>query len=225
MTLSDGDVRNVYLLGAGGHASVLLDLLLLLGIPLKGVVDRLMKTGDSWQGIPVTGDDETFLRTVAPEEAVLVNGLGANPDCGPRNRLYDLFKENGYTFLTLSHPSAVLSKRTVLQEGTAVMAVAVLQSGVSIGENVVVNTRAAIDHDCTIEKGAFISPGATLCGNVLVREGAFIGAGAVLLPGVEIGAWSVIGAGALVTRSVEAGVVAIGSPAKKIRDTGFLGGI
>jgi len=42
---------------------------------------------------------------------------------------------------------------------------------------------------------------------------------------VEIGAWSVIGAGALVTRSVEAGVVAIGSPAKKIRDTGFPGGI
>ena len=65
------------------------------------------------------------------------------------------------------------------------MAGAILQSGVTIGENSVVNTRASIDHHCLIESGVFISPGVVLCGGVSVEEGAFIGAGAVILKMLE----------------------------------------
>ena len=45
-----------------------------------------------------------------------------------------------------------------------------------------------------------------------------MGAGVTVLPGVSIGARSVIGAGSVVTRSIPEDVVAVGNPAKVIRD-------
>jgi len=216
MTVSANESRRVFLLGAGGHASVVLDLLLLLGSAPEGVIDKTQPPGGTWQGIPVLGDDSFFLETIPPGDALLINGLGANPDCGARNRLYGLFKKRGYAFLTLRHPSAVISERCLLREGAVIMAGAVVQSGTSIGENVVVNTSASIDHDCLIEDGAFISPGAVLCGSVAVRNGAFIGAGAVLLPGVEIGAGATVGAGTVVTGNVLPGRTVVGVPAREL---------
>jgi len=54
--------------------------------------------------------------------------------------------------------------------------------------------------------------------SVVIGENVWIGANVVILPGVEIGDHSVIGAGAVVTHSIPAGKVAVGSPAKVIKD-------
>lgn len=206
--------RRILLLGAGGHASVLHDLLLALGLPPHGVIDRKLNAGDLWEGLPVLGDDD-LLSTLPPEEYVLVNGLGASPDCAPRNALYARFAGEGFSFLSPAHPSAVLAHNIALRAGCQIMAGAVLQSGVEVGENSVINTRASIDHHCRIGPGAFISPGAVLCGGVTVEDGAFIGAGAVLLPGVRVGERAVVGAGAVVLRNVLRDSKVAGNPARK----------
>jgi maltose O-acetyltransferase len=52
---------------------------------------------------------------------------------------------------------------------------------------------------------------------VTLGPGCYIGAGAIILAGVEIGERSVIGAGAIVTRSVPSFTVAVGSPARALR--------
>lgn len=52
---------------------------------------------------------------------------------------------------------------------------------------------------------------------VVLKRGCWIGANVTLLPGVEIGENSVIGAGSVVTKSVPAGFLAVGNPAKVIR--------
>jgi acetyltransferase-like isoleucine patch superfamily enzyme len=53
---------------------------------------------------------------------------------------------------------------------------------------------------------------------VVIEEGADIGVGAIILPGVTIGRGAQIGAGAVVTRDVPAFAVAVGSPAKVLRE-------
>ncbi len=201
------------LLGAGGHASVLHDMLLALGYPPKGVIDATLEAGATWESLPVLGDDD-LLATFSPEEFALVNGLGASPNCIPRNRLYERFRTQGFFFPPLVHPSAVLAHNVVLHPGCQIMAGAILQSGVIIGENSVINTRASIDHHCSVASGVFISPGAVLCGNVSIGEGAFIGAGAVLLPGISVGEGSIVGAGAVVLKNVAKNSKVTGSPAK-----------
>jgi sugar O-acyltransferase (sialic acid O-acetyltransferase NeuD family) len=203
----------VLILGAGGHASVALDALLAVGILPRGVIDPVKHPGETWEGIPVLGDDN-FVLSLPREEILLVNGVGVVPGTTLRNDLFRRFRAKGYSFLSLVHPSAVVSPAANLQEGSQVMAGSVLQRNVTVGENVVVNTRAVLEHDCRVEDGSFIGPGAILCGNTRIKEGAFIGAGAVILPGVVVGERAVVGAGAVVIRDVPSFTKVVGNPAR-----------
>lgn len=207
--------KKVFLLGGGGHGRVVLDALLASGVNVAGVLDPDLKVGDQVFGVSVMGGDE-FLDRAAPTDVLLVNGLGANPCVRRRKRLCEDLKARGFSFGAVRHPSAVIGRECGFGEGSQIMAGAVLQSRVRIGDNAVINTRAGVDHDCVTGAHAFVSPGVVLCGNVLVGESAFIGSGAVVLPGIEIGANVVIGAGAVVIKSVPDGWIVAGNPAVKI---------
>lgn len=53
---------------------------------------------------------------------------------------------------------------------------------------------------------------------VRICEGAWIPPGVIILPGVTIGREAVVGAGSVVTKDIPAGCVAVGAPAKVIKD-------
>lgn len=55
---------------------------------------------------------------------------------------------------------------------------------------------------------------------VSVGANVWIGGGAIVCPGITIGDDAVIGAGAVVTKDVPAGVLAVGNPARPVRDAG-----
>lgn len=55
-------------------------------------------------------------------------------------------------------------------------------------------------------------------GSVNIGDGVWIGAGAIVNQGVTIGKHSVVGSGAVVTKDVPANTVAVGVPAKVIKD-------
>ncbi|MFJ6071148.1 sugar O-acetyltransferase [Streptomyces sp. NPDC093065] len=53
---------------------------------------------------------------------------------------------------------------------------------------------------------------------IVVGDNVWLGGGAIVLPGVTIGDNAVIGAGAVVTKDVPANVVAVGNPARPVRN-------
>lgn len=53
---------------------------------------------------------------------------------------------------------------------------------------------------------------------ITIGDNVWLGGGAIVLPGVTIGNNSVIGAGAVVTRDVPANSVAVGNPARVVRE-------
>ena len=53
---------------------------------------------------------------------------------------------------------------------------------------------------------------------VEIKDGAHIGIGAIIMPGVTIGKGAVIGAGSVVTRDIPDYCVAVGVPAKVIKN-------
>ncbi|GAB3197281.1 sugar O-acetyltransferase [Geodermatophilus arenarius] len=53
---------------------------------------------------------------------------------------------------------------------------------------------------------------------ITIGDNVWLGGGVIVLPGVSIGADTVVGAGSVVTRDLPAGVVAVGNPARVVRE-------
>src|SRR5690625_87950 len=101
-------------------------------------------------------------------------------------------------YLTLIHPTAVISPTAKIGHGTVVMPHALINTNSIIGNHCIVNTGSIIEHDNIIGNYTHVCPNATLTGNVAVGEGVQIGASATVIPGVNIGHWSLVGAGSTV---------------------------
>ena len=73
-------------------------------------------------------------------------------------------------------------------------------------------------HDAVLEDFVRLNPGAVVSGNVTLRRGSTLGTGAVTRQGIEVGAGTYVGAGAAVVTDLPARVVAVGVPARAIKD-------
>ena len=206
--------RPVVLLGAGGHARVVVEMLRRLDAEVLGYVAPAPAQPP---GLPADvgylGDDRAL--GFPPSEVLLANGLGSGETLDRRIEVFSSFVSGGFDFATLVHPSAVVAEDVTLGRGAQIMAGAVLQPGCRVGENAIINTRAVIDHDCTIGAHTHVAPGATLCGGVTVAEAVLVGVGACIRPNISVGGRSVIGAGAAVVSAVGEGKTVLGVPAKE----------
>ncbi|HEX6781231.1 MAG TPA: DapH/DapD/GlmU-related protein [Solirubrobacterales bacterium] len=104
--------------------------------------------------------------------------------------------------------------------------------GVSIGERVSIQTRSYITGGTRIEDDVFVGPGVTLTNDntmnrhgsefefegPLLRRASRIGGGSTLCPGIEVGEEAFVAAGAVVCTDVPARAVAMGVPARVVRE-------
>jgi sugar O-acyltransferase (sialic acid O-acetyltransferase NeuD family) len=197
-----------YVLGAGGHAKVVIACLRDLGHKVVAAFDD---SEDRWNhqvlGVPIVGPLE---RVEELPRCPTVIGIGEN---GVRRSIARRFQLD---WLSLVHPAASIDPTVRLGQGVVVIRGAAVQVDSCLGDHVIVNTAASVDHDCTIGDFAHLAPGVHLAGGVTVGEGSFMGTGAVAVPQVRIGAWTTVGAGGVVIHDLPAHVVAVGVPARFI---------
>lgn len=198
----DADSKNpVIVLGAGGHARVVVDALRVAGRELLGITDPGAEANSLRYGLRVLGGDDIVER-YSPQQVSLANGIGAMPGSDLRERLHVQMKDRGYRFTQVIHPSSVVAEEVELAEGVQIMAGVVIQPGVSLGAATIVNTGASVDHDCWIGDFCHLAPGVTLSGDVEVNRGTHIGTGAVVIEAVVIGRNCVVAAGATLYRDL-----------------------
>lgn len=206
--------KPLIIIGAGDHAKVLLDILLEQGEKVIGLTDLSVKKGTLIYEIPVIGTDEAVLQ-YSSDKIELVNGIGSVKDMSLRKKIFCYFKNKGYSFKTVVHSSAVISKRAILREGVQILAGTIINTEADIGENTIINTKASVDHGCRIEKHCHIAPGSVLSGCVYVGTETHIGTGSSIIQGIKIGSNVLIGAGSVVVKDVSDNVTVFGVPAKK----------
>lgn len=194
------------IIGAGGHAKVVIDLIQSCGGTIKGIVDS-DKTlwGSALLGLPILGGDDLILEHDT-NDIVLANGIGTAAKRGDtgldiRTRIYNDFTAKTYNFPALIHPASTISGHAEIKGGAQIMAGSIVQVSAIIGENTIINTRASIDHDSTIGAHSHIAPGATICGTVNIGEGVYVGAGTVIFQGVNAPDNIVISGGATIRKS------------------------
>lgn len=210
--------RPLIIIGSGGHARVLLDVLIHQPYRILGVTDSNINRCYNvigLFGVAVIGTDDLIFDH-DKDSIYLVNGIGMMPGSSVRQQIYEKFKDLEYTFARVIHPSAILASHVKLADGVQIMAGAVVQTGVIIGENTIINTRVAIDHDSHIGKHVHLAPGTVLSGGVCIGDHTFVGAGTIIIQGIDISDHCIIGAGSVVTRNLPAGSKVMGVPARTL---------
>ncbi len=210
----------VIVIGAGGHAAVLADTLQEAGTEVLGFTDVDVRLHGRFRiGLPILGSDQ-LLASKSPEHLRLVNGLGFVSGSGRRSArslTQQRLEAMGWTFASVIHPGAQISRHAILAKDAQILAGAIVQACAKVGRGSIVNTAALVEHDAVIGDWCHIATGATMCGQTSIGDGCLIGAGAVLRQSVTLGDDTLVGAGAIVLRHSAGSETLCGVPARPLR--------
>lgn len=202
-------MKNVIIIGTGGHAKVIAEIVRSSGDRVIGFIDNFRTKGDIFLGLPVLGSDEDIPDFAEPEVYFFL-GIGSN------QRRAQLASSHKLPWYTAIHPSAVVAPDVIIGSGTVLMPLCVVNPNSVIGEHCIVNTGAIIEHDNRIEDFVHLSPRAALAGKVCVGERTHIGIGACVIDGISIVSDCIIGAGAAVVRDIGLSGTYVGVPARRL---------
>lgn len=203
--------KDIIIIGAGGHAKVIADIIYKYGDNLIGFLDDNL----SLQGKKIYLDKKVIGTTKDIEnynKNYFVIGIGNN---SIRKKINN---ENNLKLYTAIHPSAIIAQDVKIGTGSVIMAGVVINPGTVIGKNCIINTCSSLDHDNLLEDYVHISPGAHLAGTVSVKEKTWIGAGSTIINNITINQNNIIGAGSVVIKNIEEeNGTYVGVPVRKIK--------
>lgn len=201
-------MADVIIIGAGGHARVVADIVLCQGHRVLGFLDD-SPTASGAYGIPLLGPVDSYKEY--PHARFLI-GIGS---AAVRQKLASRLE--GVTWHTAIHPTAVISRLGVtIGEGTVVMANAVVNAGARIGRHCILNSGSIVEHDNDISDYVHISVGAKTAGTVTIGDGTWVGIGATVSNNLTVCGGCMIGAGAVVVKNIDAPGTYVGVPARRM---------
>lgn len=192
-------MKNVVIIGAGGHAHVIADIIRAEGNNLVAFLDDDLSKEDC------TGPISDYVKY---KNCEFIIGIG-NTDT--REEISKL----SLKWHTAIHPSAIVSPSVTIEEGTVVMPRAVINTRSKIGRHCIINTGAIVEHDNIIGNYSHVSVGANLGGTVKIGNKCWIGIGAILKNNISVCDGVTLGAGTVVIKNISESGTYIGVPAKR----------
>ncbi|MDI7659363.1 acetyltransferase [Cronobacter universalis] len=197
--------KPIVLIGGGGHASVVADILKQQGRDIIAIISpNVFSKCSIFNNIDIFEKDEEILR-FNPAQVVLVNAIGVLPGKHIRKKINEYYLEKGYHFESVVSDGAYISPYAKLKPGVQIFTGAIIQAGVIIEDHTIINSGAVIEHDCYIGKYNFVAPRAVICGQCKTEEDVFIGANATVVQSIHLNQGVIIGANALVTKDIFSG--------------------
>jgi len=171
-------------------------------------------------GLPFEGMKNE--KTIIGDESVIRSGtyiyagneIGKRFQTGNKANIRELNKigeDVSIGTLSVVEHRAIISNRVRIHSQAFIPEYTILEEGCWVGPNVVLTNALYPNHPLTKK---------SLKG-VHIECNAKVGANVTILPGVTIGANSLVGAGSVVTKDVGKGVIAVGNPAKVLREVDY----
>lgn len=149
-----------------------------------------------------------------PQEVEIVV---ANGEPFEREVIFNELSEKKYEITTLVDPLANVSTFATLGKGSIVIGYTMINAGVSIGNNVVIQSHCVIGHDIWIDDHTVLSSGFMPSGNIKIGKRVFVGLNTCTIDGVQIGDDSIVSLGSVIYKNVATGMIVMGNPARPIR--------
>lgn len=207
--------KAIVILGSGAQGRISADLCHDMGLTLRGFLDDTKDPGTRVSGLPVLGGFRlAWDGSLGPDVAYTV-ALG---DPFARTELFERLLGAGGEAATIVHPRSFISPSATIGEGAVISPFCYIKAGARIGRFCLLEVGCSVGVDNDLGEGVFLGPSCHLNAGCRIGERSFLGTGTVVIPRQTIGAGAVLGAGATVIQDIPPNKVAVGSPARVIKD-------
>ena len=199
-------MKEVIIIGGGGHAVSILELLNQNNISITGFIDPNENAVISEFGVKCLGNEDNLKELLKFNQHCII-GIGQIKTADKRIHIVEKLSSLSASFPIIKSKKSTVSENSRVGSGTVVFNNAVVNFGALLGSFNIINTSAIIEHGATTEDFVHIAPGAIVLGDCFISEGTFIGAGTVIREGVKIGKNCIIGAGLVIKHNVCDGTI------------------
>ncbi|MGL4393462.1 MAG: acetyltransferase [Fusobacteriaceae bacterium] len=166
--------KNIIIVGAGGHAKVIIDILLKRNSILHEKNNIIFIFDDKYNSqkeeevlkIPMVGSIKDLLKKDL-SDFFLIIAIGNNK---VREKIVKLLPKET-RFLTLIHPTAIIGKDVFIGKGTVVKANVVVSPSTKIGDFCLINSLVSIEQDSVVEDFVHIFPNCSIYGENYIARG------------------------------------------------------
>lgn len=196
-------MEKILILGMGGHAHSVVDVIEREGkYQIAGYIVNDEEVRKKQDDYPIVGKDINLKELYAKGIHYAAIGIGYMGKGILRRKLYEELKGIGYSFPVICDPSAILSRKTKVEEGTFIGKGAIINAGAIVEKMCIINSGAIVEHDCYVKEFSHVAVGTVLCGGVHIGSDAFIGANATVIQDITVGNMCTIGAGEVLRKEM-----------------------
>lgn len=205
-------MNNAVIVGAGGHARVVISLLRECGqVPVAILDAEEPEAGELIMGVPVLSAKTSLLEFSVNKQIDFYIAIGDND---ARLSWWKQLTSQGLSCPNLISPSAKIDIAASLGSGNVICANVFIGPEAIVGSNNIINTGAIIEHEVVIGSHSHFAPGSVIAGRVDISDVCFIGAGSTIIGKIKVSRGIILGAGGVMVRhaDIEDGIY-IGCPA------------
>lgn len=207
--------KPLIIIGAGGYAKILIELVRLSGLyRVEAVIGLESDSQDTILGEKILKGDKYIQEYLDKGINLVAIAIGAYTSNKRRAEIFNYFQEQGFTVVSLIHPSAEISPSVKIGAGAVINAGVIINSDVTIGDDVSIAPGTVIEHEAVINDHVLLSTASTIGAGSVIGNSALLGVASVIIPRVKVGANALVAAGAVVVSDIPDNSRVFGIPAK-----------
>jgi sugar O-acyltransferase (sialic acid O-acetyltransferase NeuD family) len=212
---------NFYIIGAGGLGKQVLNLIQKINadkltFDFKSFVDLQIKEVKCKNKTYGVLHDDKFIEKIEKESEVNIAVATGFPEIN--YKIVQKYKSYNFNYPNIISPNAITNDLSFSdKKGNILLDGAILSVDSDLHDFNIFNLNVTIGHDVSIGSYNVFNPGANISGDCIVKDKILFGTNCTVIQGLSITDNCTISAAAFVSRDITEKVIAVGNPARIIR--------